>query len=99
MTAAAGPVPDQSVKTNQAHALSSLKTDLSVTRREICVKRTLTVLEIESVVTMAARGIVLFQTPCESQNPGFAPSWMLLIQSYAKARKMNVNLMAIAMVI
>jgi len=66
MTAAAGPVPDQSVRTNQALALTCPKIDLSVTRKEICVKRTLTVLEVESVATMAARGIVLFPTPCES---------------------------------
>jgi len=99
MMAAAAHAPDQSATTNQGHAPRSPKIDLSVTRREICVKRTLTVLEVGNVVTMAARGIVLFLTPCESRNLGFALSWMLLIQSYAKARKMNVNLMAIAMVI
>jgi len=66
MMAAAGLVPDQSVRSNQALALRCPKIDLSVTRGEICVKRTLTVLEVESVVTMAAKGTVLFLKLCES---------------------------------
>jgi len=66
MMAAAGLVPDQSVRSNQALALRCLKIYLSVTRGEICVKRTLTVLEVESVVTMAAKGTALFLKLCES---------------------------------